>query len=144
MHQQSPQRTVQWHQKLCILDVIHICNNHTKSQDNQLRHHWVKIQILRYLFHSTAPTVTTSSKRVLKHSMPGIYLQTYQALTLTRFLSSSVRASLRTFAQGRSLGHQTGRHSALPHPGLLRPVEYFSISGIKFLSWACWKKLRDK
>lgn len=55
---------------------------------------------------------------------------------LTRFFSSSVRTSLRTFAQGRSLGHQTGRHSCLPHPGLLLPVEYFNISGMKFLSCA--------
>lgn len=55
---------------------------------------------------------------------------------LTLFLSSSVRASLRTFAHGRSLGHHTGRHSGLPQPGLLRPVEYFNISGIKFRSCA--------
>lgn len=50
--------------------------------------------------------------------------------------SSSVRASLLTFCQGRSSGHQWGLHSSLPQPGLLLPVEYFSISGIKFLSWA--------
>ena len=48
----------------------------------------------------------------------------------TFFLSSSVRTSLLTLAQGRSLGHHTGRHSTLPHPGLLRPVENFNISGM--------------
>lgn len=56
--------------------------------------------------------------------------------SLTFCLSSSERASLRTLAQGRSLGHQRGRVDSLPHPGLPRPVEYLSISGMKARSWA--------
>jgi len=52
-------------------------------------------------------------------------------------LSSSMRTSLRTFAHGMSSGHQIGRHSSLPQPGLPRPVEYFSISGMNVRSCAC-------
>lgn len=58
-------------------------------------------------------------------------------IILTFFFVSSHLTSLRTFAQGTSAGHQIGRYSGLPHPGLLRPVEYFSISGINALSCAC-------
>lgn len=54
----------------------------------------------------------------------------------TFFFCSSVRTSLRTFAHGTSSGHQIGRHSGLPQPGLLRLVEYLSISGMKALSCA--------
>ena len=36
--------------------------------------------------------------------------------------SSSVLASIRTFAQGSSFGHHSGRVESRPHPGLPRPV----------------------
>ena len=48
-----------------------------------------------------------------------------------------MRTSLRTFAHGMSDGHQIGRHSSLPHPGLPRPVEYFNMRGINERSCAC-------
>ncbi len=57
--------------------------------------------------------------------------------TNTFFFCSSVLTSLRTLAQGTSLGHHTGRHSVFPHPGLLLPVEYLSISGINARNCAC-------
>ena len=44
---------------------------------------------------------------------------------------SACFAALRTFAHGTSSGHQMGRHSERPHPGLLLPVENRSISGMK-------------
>lgn len=51
--------------------------------------------------------------------------------------SSSLRASIRTFAQGNSLGHHGGLVDSLPQPGLPRPVEYFNIKGMKARSCAC-------
>lgn len=41
--------------------------------------------------------------------------------TLTFCFSSSERASIRTLAQGKSLGHQGGLVLSLPHPGLPLP-----------------------
>lgn len=55
---------------------------------------------------------------------------------LTFCLSSSVLASLLTFAQGRSFGHQTGLVDSFPQPGFPLPVEYFSIKGMNALSCA--------
>lgn len=44
-----------------------------------------------------------------------------QTYMLTFCFSCSVLASIRTFAQGNSLGHQTGRVDSLPQPGFPRP-----------------------
>lgn len=63
---------------------------------------------------------------------------TQASRTLTLCFCSSVRTSLRTFAHGISSGHQMGLQLSLPQPGLPRPVEYLSISGINARSWA-WK-----
>lgn len=57
----------------------------------------------------------------------------------TRCFCSSVRTSLRTLAHGMSSGHQMGLQLSLPQPGFPRPVEYFSISGMKARSCA-WNK----
>jgi len=59
--------------------------------------------------------------------------QALQTFTLT----SSLRSSLLTFDQGTSSGHQTGRVLSFPQPGLPRPVEYLSISGMNMRSCAC-------
>lgn len=55
---------------------------------------------------------------------------------LTFCLSSSVRASERTLAHGKSFGHQTGRVDSFPQPGFPLPVEYFSIRGMNARSCA--------
>lgn len=68
--------------------------------------------------------------RIASHAIPC-------HMTFTFCLSSSVRASMRTLAQGSSLGHHAGRVDSRPHPGLPRPVEYFSISGMKARNCAC-------
>lgn len=57
--------------------------------------------------------------------------------SLTFCLSSSCLASILTLAQGTPFGHHPGLVVSLPQPGFPLPVEYFSIKGMKALSWAC-------
>jgi len=95
-----------------------------------------------------APAGLAATRRVLEHlGDEGTQLSLHNTQTrsaettahsvATFCLSSSMRTSLRTFAHGMSSGHQIGRHSSLPQPGLPRPVEYFSISGMNVRSCAC-------
>lgn len=96
--------------------------------------------LLREARTQTLPSVPhrkNHSQKPFCRPLCSIWRQTGE--TPTRCFCSSVRTSLRTLAHGMSSGHQMGLQLSLPQPGFPRPVEYFSISGMKALSCA-WNK----